>query len=325
MATANLNQPHFQDPDKAREYLEAQVWPKGPFCPHCGSVAKPFVLSGKSARPGLYKCRDCREPFTVTVGTIFERSKVKLNIWLQVVYLMSCSKKGISAKQVQRMTGVTYKTAWFMCHRIREAMTTFPTNLLGGPGSSGIVEADETFWGVQADEDGIRYPAKLKPGHASKMKIFSLVERSGEKRSIHVPNVTASNLGAIMNQHVHPLARLMTDEAAYYKKPGKKFASHETVNHSKQEYARGDVTSNTAESSFAILKRGLMGVFHNVSEQHLQRYCNEFDFRWNTRQFLGFNDTDRFNSALYGIKGKRLTYRRIDASYALCSPKPTAH
>ncbi|MBI5278837.1 MAG: IS1595 family transposase [Burkholderiales bacterium] len=320
MATANLNQPHFQDADKAREYLEKQVWPKGPVCPHCGSVAKPFVLSGKSARPGLYKCRDCREPFTVTVGTIFERSKVALNIWLQVVYLMSASKKGISAKQVERMTGVTYKTAWFMCHRIREAMTTFPTDLLGGPGSSGIVEADETFWGVQKDEEGVRYPAKTKKGTASKMKIFSLVERHGEKRSFHVPTVNAANLGPILKAHITKTARLMTDEGSFYIKPGKHFASHETVNHSAGEYSRGDVTSNTAESSFAILKRGLMGTFHNVSEQHLQRYCNEFDFRWNTRQSRGFNDVDRFDSALYGIKGKRLTYRRVDASHALCTP-----
>lgn len=324
--TATLNQSQFQDADKAREYLEAQVWPNGRICPHCGVIGDHYVLSGKSARPGLYKCQACREPFTVTVGTLFERSKVPLNVWLQVVHLMAASKKGISAKQVERMTGVTYKTAWFMCHRIREAMKSDPATQLGGPGSSGIVEADETFWGVQADEEGIRYPKGVQKGTASKMKIFSLVERNGEKRSFHVPNVNAATLGSILAAQVAQSARLMTDEATYYKKPGKHFAKHETVNHARGEYSRGDVTSNTAESSFAILKRGLTGTFHNVSEQHLQRYCVEFDFRWNTRQSLGFNDADRAAVAMKGIVGKRLTYRRIDASYSLCNPvRHTAH
>ncbi len=317
MAQAHLSQPHFQDPDKAREYLEAQVWPNGPVCPHCGVIGQHYVLSGKSARPGLYKCKACREPFTVTVGTVFERSKVGLHLWLQAVHLMSASKKGISAKQLERMLGVTYKTAWFMCHRIREAMTANPTNLLGGPGSSGIVEADETYWGTAKDEEGIKYPAKTGGGYSPKMKIFSLVERQGQKRTIHVPNVTAANLGPIMKAHIAKSARLMTDEAMFYKKPGQHFASHETVNHSKFEYSRGDVSSNTAESSFAILKRGLVGTFHSVSEQHLQRYANEFDFRWNTRQSLGFNDAMRASEALKGITGKRLTYRRTDAKQAL--------
>lgn len=312
MAAAILNQPQFQDADKAREYLEAQVWPNGRICPHCGAIGDHYVLHGKSNRPGLYKCADCREPFTVTVGTIFERSKIGLHLWLQAVYLMSASKKGISAKQLERMLGVTYKTAWFMCHRIREAMTANPRDLLGGPGSSGIVEADETFWGVAADEEGIKYPAGVMRGVAHKMKIFSLVERQGEKRSFHVPNVTAATLGPILKAQISSQARLMTDEAAYYKKPGKHFASHESVNHANGEYARGDVTSNTAESSFAILKRGLVGTFHSVSEQHLQRYANEFDFRWNTRQSLGFNDQMRFDAALSGINGKRLTYRRLN-------------
>lgn len=312
MAAANLNQPHFQDPDKAREYLEAQVWPNGRVCPHCGVIDEHYVLSGKSARPGLYKCQACREPFTVTVGTVFERSKIGLHLWLQAVYLMSSSKKGISAKQLERMLGVTYKTAWFMAHRIREAMTANPTNLLGGPGSSGIVEADETYWGTAKDAEGIKYPAKTGGGYSPKMKIFSLVERQGEKRTIHVPNVTAATLGPILKAQVSPQARLMTDEAGYYKKVGQCFASHESVNHSKEEYVRGDVSSNTAESSFAILKRGLVGTFHSISEQHLQRYANEFDFRWNTRQSLGFNDLMRTNEALKGITGKRLTYRRLN-------------
>ena len=323
--TATLNQPQFQDADKAREYLEAQVWPNGRICPHCGVIGEHYVLSGKSARPGLYKCQACREPFTVTVGTVFERSKIGLHVWLQVVHLMAASKKGISAKQVERMTGVTYKSAWFMCHRIREAMKAEPTKMLGGPGSSGIVEADETYWGTAKAEDGTKYPAKTGGGYSPKMKIFSLVERQGEKRTIHVPTVNAATLGPILKAQVAKTARLMTDEAKFYKKPGKHFASHEAVNHSKEEYVRGDVSSNTAESSFAILKRGLVGTFHSVSEQHLQRYCVEFDFRWNTRQSQGYTDAMRADVALKGIVGKRLTYRRIDASHALCNPIVATH
>ncbi len=309
---AILSQPHFQDADKAREYLEAQVWPNGRICPHCGVIGEHYVLSGKSARPGLYKCQACREPFTVTVGTVFERSKVGLHLWLQAVHLMAASKKGISAKQLERMLGVTYKTAWFMAHRIREAMTGDNATLLGGPGSSGIVEADETFWGVQTDDEGIRYPKGTQRGHAHKMKVLSLVERDGNKRTFHVPTVNAATVGAVLKAQVSPTAHLMTDEASYYKKPAKHFAAHGTTNHSKGEYARGIVHSNSVESSFAILKRGLHGTFHAVSEKHLQRYCTEFDFRWNTRQSQGWNDVARADAALKGITGKRLTYRRIN-------------
>ncbi|MBC5763846.1 IS1595 family transposase [Ramlibacter albus] len=316
MASAILNQPHFQDEGKAREYLEALRWPQGTVCPHCGVIGTAYKLEGTKHRPGLYKCKDCREQFTVTVGTVFERSKIALNVWLQAVHLMCASKKGISAKQLERMLGVTYKTAWFMSHRIREAMTADPKNLLGGPGSSGIVEADETYWGSATAEDGTKYPAKTGGGYSPKMKIFSLVERQGVKRTIHVPNVTAATLGPILKSQVAQSARLMTDEASYYKSIGKHFASHESVNHSKYEYTRGDVTSNTAESSFAILKRGLVGTFHSVSEQHLQRYAHEFDFKWNTRTSLGYNDAMRTDEALKGITGKRLTYRRISWSAA---------
>lgn len=313
---AILNQPQFQDADKAREYLEAQVWPNGRVCPHCGVIGEHYVLAGKSNRPGLYKCADCREPFTVTVGTVFERSKVGLHLWLQAVHLMSASKKGISAKQLERMLGVTYKTAWFMCHRIREAMKAEPTRLLGGPGSSGIVEADETFWGNNG---------KLIPGFRGsdhKMKIVSLVEREGNKRSFHVANVNGATLGSILKSQISSSARLMTDELRAYKATGKHFASHESVNHGAREYARGDVTSNTVESSFAILKRGLYGTFHSVSEKHLQRYCNEFDFRWNTRQSQGYSDADRANVALKQIAGKRLTYRRIGQSPSAVHGQP---
>lgn len=306
-----LSQPQFQNPEAAREYLESVRWANGIVCPHCGVIDGHYKLQGAKTPPGLYKCHACADKFTVTVGTVFERSKVGLHLWLQAMHWMAASKKGVSAKQIERMLGVTYKTAWFMCHRIREAMTANPETPLGGPGSSGIVEADETFWGVQTDEEGIKYPAKVFHGHAHKMKIVSLVERDGEKRSFHVANVNANTVGTILRSQVAKSAHLMTDEASFYKKPGQHFASHQSVNHSKGEYARGSVTTNTVESSFAILKRGLVGTFHSVSEKHLQRYASEFDFRWNTRQSLGFSDVDRANIALKQIAGKRLTYRRI--------------
>ncbi|MBW0170120.1 MAG: IS1595 family transposase [Hydrogenophaga sp.] len=309
MAEAILNQPHFQDADKAREHLEALRWPHGPVCPHCGSVRAPLALEGKSYRPGLFKCKDCYEQFTVTVGTVFERSKIALNVWLQAVHLMCASKKGISAKQLERMLGVSYKTAWFMSHRIREAMTGDNSTMLGGPGSSGVVEADETFWGTATTESGEKKTAR--GGFRHKMMVVSLVERDGNKRSFHIPTVNGKTLGAVLQSQISEKARLVTDEARWYKAIGKTFAQHESVSHGRGEYARGDVTTNTVEASFAILKRGLIGTFHSVSEKHLQRYCNEFDFRWNTRQSQGFSDTDRTTAALKGITGKRLTYRRI--------------
>jgi transposase-like protein len=314
MAEPILNQPQFQNAEKAREYLESVRWANGVSCPHCGSLGKHLHLVGGKYRPGLYKCADCYEQFTVTVGTVFERSKVGLHLWLQAVHLMCASKKGVSAMQIKRMLGVQYKTAWFMCHRIREAMTNKPGGLMGGNG--GAVEADETFWGLSSDADGKRLP-KARVGFQNKMKIVSLVDReSGEKRSYHIATVNAATLGPILKAQISPAARLMTDEATWYKKLGGHFASHDSVSHGRGEYARGDVTSNTVESSFAILKRGLYGTFHSVSEKHLQRYANEFDFRWNTRQSQGWNDAMRADAALKGIVGKRLTYRRTDKEAA---------
>jgi transposase-like protein len=319
MADAILNQPQFQDADKAREYLESQVWPHGRVCPHCGSIGEHYVLHGKSNRPGLYKCADCREPFTVTVGTVFERSKVGLHLWLQAVHLMAASKKGVSAKQLERMLGVTYKTAWFMAHRIRAAMTTEPSGMLGGPGK--IVEADETYWG---SEGGSKSKAKKagtrKSGAALKdaNKVVSLVERDGTKRTFHVASVTGENLKTILASQIHPATHLMTDSSNRYNatKRANIFVQVSQVNHTAGEYVRGIATTNTVESSFAILKRGLVGTFHSVSPKHLQRYANEFDFRWNTRMSQGFNDTDRANLTLKGIGGKRLTYRRTAGEQA---------
>ena len=305
MAEATHTEARFNDDDAARKHLESVYWPRGPVCPHCGGTERNTRLNGAAHRAGLLYCADCKSQFTVTVGTVFERSKVALHKWVFATHLMCASKKGISAKQLERMLGVTYKTAWFMAHRIREAMNIAPKGQLGGDG--GPVEVDETFWGNKG---------KHAPGARSyhhQMKVVSLVERDGEKRSYHVPNISPKTLRPILNAQIAAKARLMTDQAGVYEKIGPDFASHEFVNHSAKEYARGDVTTNTVESSFALLKRGLVGTFHSVSEQHLQRYATEFDFRWNTRQKLGYDDNDRAAHALKNIGGKRLTYRRIDA------------
>lgn len=300
MAESVFNQPHFQDPEAAREYLEAIRWANGVVCPHCGVIDKFYKLTGDAHRPGLYKCADCREQFSVTVGTVFESSKIALHIWMQACHLMSASKKGVSAKQLERMLGVSYKTAWFMGHRIREAMNIAPKAPLG---LTAPVEADETFWGNKGKH------AKGARSFHHQMKVVSLVERNGEKRSFHVPSVNAKTLRPIMKGMIAEKARLMTDDANQYKVLGPEFASHEVVNHTAKEYARGDVTTNTVESSFALLKRGLIGTFHPVSEAHLQRYATEFDFRWNHRIALGVNDVQRTSAILKGIEGKRLTYK----------------
>lgn len=306
MASA-LNQPHFKDADKAREYLERQVWPNGPICPHCGVIGEHYPLKGKSTRPGLFKCKDCRLPFTVTVGTVFERSKIPLNVWLQAVFLLCSSKKGMSAHQLHRTLGVTYKTAWFMAHRIRKAMDTRRYEPMGGGGK--VVEADETYWG----KTEAAKLAKRITGGDQKMKIFTLIERDGHARSFHVPAVTARNLAPILRSQVYQDTHLMTDEARTYINVGKEFAQHSTVNHGDKEYARGIAHVNSAESFFNILKRGLVGTYHHVGEQHLQKYVTEFDFRYNNRTKLGVSDAERTDKALKGITGKRLTYRRIDA------------
>lgn len=302
MAHSNLSAPHFQDADKAREYLEALRWPNGPVCPHCGSAAEHYKLEGKSHRPGLWKCKDCREQFSVTVGTVFERSKIPLNVWLQAVYLLCSSKKGMSSHQLHRTLGVTYKTAWFMTHRIREAMSSSPDGLLGNGG--GHVEVDETFWGNNKKVKGTK-----GRGYAHKMKVLSLVERGGEVRSFHVPNVTAKTLKPILQAQIAKEAHLMTDEMSSYTGVGREFANHSVVRHSAKEYARGEAHTNTVEGYFSILKRGLIGTYHHVGEQHLLRYVKEFDFRYNNRKVT---DVERAANALKGIAGKRLTYRRPD-------------
>lgn len=301
--------PRFNDEDAAREHLENLLWPHGPVCPHCGGAERNSRLNGKAHRPGLLFCGDCRSQFSVTVGTVFESSKVKLHKWVYAVHLMCASKKGISSKQLERMLGVSYKTAWFMSHRIREAMNIEPTGQMGNDG--GPVEVDETYWG----NTGKHQPGARGGDH--KMKIVSLVDReTGTKRSVHVADVTAKTLVPIMKKHIAKQAALLTDESKVYTKVGREFASHDTVNHSIDEYVnpiRPWITTNTVESSFALLKRGLTGTFHSISEQHLQRYAVEFDYRWNTRRANGFDDTQRAAQLLRNVSGKRLTYRRIDA------------
>lgn len=301
----NLTAPHFTDKNKAREYLEALRWSAGVVCPHCGSVAEHYQLQGKAHRPGLWKCKDCREQFSVMVGTVFERSKIPLNKWLLAVQFMAASKKGMSAHQMHRMLGLTYKTAWFMAHRIREAMKT-GGGLLGSGG--GIVEVDETYWGNAGKQP------KGARGAAHKMKVISLVERDGQKRSFHVANVNEKTLRPILKAQIDSKAKLMTDESSVYKNMDEHFALHATVNHSKGEYASRTrtmlVSTNTVESSFALLKRGLVGTFHHVSEQHLQRYATEFDFRWNHRKTT---DDERAAALLGQVHGKRLTYKQPDA------------
>jgi transposase-like protein len=299
--TAEFQNPIFNDEDKAREALEAVRWPNGPYCPHCAATDRIAKVEGKSARPGLYYCNHCKGQFTVTVGTAFERSKIPLTKWWLATFLLCSSKKGMSSHQLHRTLGVTYKTAWFMTHRIREAMTKEGGGLLGSNG--GPVEVDETFWG---NNDKKKAGAR---GYEHKMKVVSLVERNGEKRSFHVPRVNEKTLRPILKAQISAKAKLMTDEGGQYKNIGKDFAEHGIVTHSAGEYSRGDVTTNTVESSFALLKRGLVGTFHHVSEAHLQRYATEFDFRWNHRKTT---DMQRAKAALAGIGGKRLTYRRSD-------------
>ncbi len=297
---SNIQNPIFQDDTKAREWLEKRLWPKGVVCPHCRTIGNATQLKGEAHRIGTYQCNEseCREQFTVTVGTVFERSKIPLSKWLMVVFLMSASKKGMSAHQIHRMIDVSYKSTWFMCHRIREAMKSSATGLLGS--GSGIVEADETYWGNK------KAYGKGPRGCGHKMKVFSLVERDGDVRSFHVPRVNAKTLKPILLEQVSKDASLMTDEGTQYRKLGSEFASHEVVCHTKGEYARGNAHTNTVEGYFSLLKRGLVGTYHHIGSQHLQRYVTEFDFKYNGRKLT---DMERTETAVRGIKGKRLTYR----------------
>lgn len=295
-----LSQPHFHNEAAAIARLEGIVWPQGPHCPRCGGFDRLTVVKG--GRAGLRRCGPCRREFTVTVGTIFERSHVKLHKWFQAAHLMASSKKGISAHQLHRTLKVTYKTAWFMEHRLREAMRELHPTMLGGEGKT--VELDETY--VGGLEENKHRSKRLPRGVGGKEIAFALVERGGRVRSHHVPSVGSVTLGPILREQLDRATRVMSDDAPY---TNGILTGHETVNHSIGEYVRGDVHTNTIEGYFSILKRGIMGTYHHVSPQHLKRYLAEFDFRYNERASLGVNDEARADKLVRGIVGKRLTYR----------------
>jgi transposase-like protein len=295
-----LSQIQFQNEAEAYKWVEARIWPNGPVCPHCGGFERISPMKGKSTRIGTYKCYQCRQPFTVKIGTIFESSHIKMHIWLQAMYLMCSGKKGISANQLHRTLGVSLKSAWFMAHRIREAMRSGGFSPLGGGGK--IVEADETFLGRREGAP------KGRGAYHHKMKVLSLVERGGSVRSMVLNTLTKRELRAVLRANIARETRLMTDRASYYKKREFGFDSHETVNHIKGEYVRGDVHTNTLEGYFSLSKRGMKGVYQHCREKHLHRYLAEFDFRYNARASLGVNDEARAERALRGIVGKRLTY-----------------
>lgn len=299
-----LSAPHFHNEKAAYAYVESRVWPEGPVCPHCGCFGRIYELKGKSTRIGVRKCGDCRKPFTVKVGTIFEASHVPLRFWLQAMFLMASSKKGISSNQLHRTLGVTLKTAWFMSHRIREAMRDGVLAPFGGTG--GIVEADETFVGRKK---GV--PVRQGIGH--KMMVLSLVDRdTGAKRSMVLPDYKPQTIADMVSANLAREAVLMTDEAGHFKRVGETVAGHHTVNHSQEEYGRWEngvsISTNIIEGSFAIFKRGMRGIYQHCGEQHLHRYLAEFDFRYSNRVALGVNDVARTDTLLTGVVGKRLTY-----------------
>lgn len=311
---SKLSQPHFIDAEAARAYLEGIRWPNGPVCPHCGTVNKAY----ETKRAGKYRCAipACRKDFTVRVGTVFESSHIALNKWLLAAYLLCSSKKGISSHQLMRTLDVTYKTAWFMTHRLREAMKTGGFAPIGGQGK--VVEADETYHGkrevpvMSAQRKGRPFTKGGKSGGAQKRPIVALVERGGEARAMHMNHVTGKNVREFLVKNADRKSRLHTDESKIYPAVGEEFAKHETVNHSAKEYVRDDVTTNGVEGFFGIFKRGMTGIYQHCGEQHLQRYVDEFTFRYNTRVALGVNDEARMIRALAQIEGKRLTYRRIN-------------
>jgi transposase-like protein len=310
-----LSDKHFHDEAAAYRFVEARVWPGGPICPHCGGVERIGKMGGESTRIGTYKCYQCRKPFTVKIGTIFESSHIPLHIWLQAIFLMASSKKGISSNQLYRTLGVTLKTAWFLSHRIREAMRSGGLDPLGGVGK--IVEADETYFGERenfmpsSNRGGRPYTKGGRSGPSNKRAVLALVERGGETRTFHLDRATKAAVVKIVTDNVAQESYLHTDESRLYGDADQLFAEHHTIEHSISEYVRGDVHTNTVEGVFSVFKRGTTGVYQHCSEKHLHRYLAEFDFRYNARQALGVNDAARAERALKGVVGKRLTYRTI--------------
>lgn len=295
----NITDPIFHNEAKAVEHIFRSRWPDGePICPHCGST-RTRQMGGKT-QAGYWLCNDCRDKFTVRTGTVMERSHVPLHKWLLATHLMAASKKGMSAKQIERMLGVTYKTAWFLCHRIREAMEgANDTGPLGGEGK--FVEADETFIGGRNGNRAFTKPAPKK-------KVLALVERGGRARSFHVANIHGNTIRAALVTNVDRASTLMTDEAHHYKAVGREFGKHGHLLHAGRQYASGEVHSNSAENFFSILKRGVIGTYHHWSAAHMHRYLAEFSLRYSTKNAT---DGDRAASILKGMEGRRLTYRRI--------------
>lgn len=311
-----LSKPYMHNEEAAFTHVEAMLWADGPTCPHCGNCDKVYALKGVRSKPskknpegierhGLKKCAECRKQFTIRIGTIFEESHIPLHKWLQAIYLMTSSKKGISAHQLHRVLEITYKSAWFMSHRIREAMRNDNSVDFGSGG--GVVEVDETFIGHKHKKaEGAR-------GYAHKNAMLSLVDRTtGQSKSFVVENVKASTLLPILRANIAKEAIVYTDEAKQYSKVKDYFADHDFTTHSKGNYVRGNVHTNTIEGYFSIFKRGMKGVYQHCNKKHLHRYAAEFEFRYNNRIANGCDDGVRANVALLSVKGKRLTYRRTN-------------
>jgi len=303
-----LSSPFFHNEEAAYAFVESRIWAGGRVCPKCGVVDNSGKLKGKSTRIGVYKCYACRKPFTVKVGTVFEDSKVKMHLWLQAIYLVASSKKGISANQLHRTLGVTLKTAWFMGHRIREAMRSGDLAPFGGGG--GDVEVDETFIGTE--------PGRVKKaGVHHKMKVLSLVDgNTKHARSVVINDLTRSTIWPVVQATVSKEARILTDQANVYKVIGREFSGHKSVNHAQGAYvgqAEPDIHTNTVENYFSVFKRGMKGTYQHCGKQHLHRYLAEFDFRYNNRSANGVDDKARANNLLSGIVGKRLTYQTARA------------
>jgi transposase-like protein len=314
MAKNQFAQPHFHDEEAARQWFEAARWPNGPICPKCGSD-KHYATK----KLGRYRCgaSTCRKDFTVMTGSVMERSHAKLTQWAAAFHMGASSKKGFSAHQLHRELGCQYNTAWFLHHRVMEAMRRGGLDLppMGGEGK--VIEVDETYYGNVPEAQRPKFKTRGKPfsknthyGIGRKRTVISLVERGGKVRSFSVPSSHADTVVKIVRDNIDRESRLHTDESKLYTRVGKEFATHETVNHSVKEYVRGDVTTNTVEGYFSIFKRGMKGIYQHCSEKHLHRYLAEFDFRYNYRASLGYNDTDRTIAAVKGGEGKRLTYHQ---------------